>query len=263
MMLDFGSDGAPDVQFATEEGDQFIIDGLSVVLAGRTSVLGDLGTGVVVWAAGPALAEALCSSQSDTLSARAYTGMRAIELGCGCAALPSLALALADVKVEATDIAELMSALEVNLERFASAATAQAHSSASHIRDNLIARTLDWYDDEALAAMALGDGYDLVVASDLDYSGELLDRMIRCLCVTLSRRPGSAALFASAANCGQANLDEILSKLRIQFVVDELAPSLLPMAAEQRHDRVHFFSARWPSASVAAEYSLPDSAPQS
>ena len=104
MMLDLSSDGEPEAFFTTDyngaNAESMHIQlgklQLSVEQPGATAAT-SIGTGAMVWQAGPALATALVAAaqKKSSVLPSDLSSIRAIELGCGCSALPSVALAVA------------------------------------------------------------------------------------------------------------------------------------------------------------------------
>jgi len=262
MLLDLSADGEPELFFAADSLDEHRKVQLGDLVVNVTQVLDghELGTGSMLWQAGPELAASLLAAARDDGNVTAHA-QSAIELGCGCSALPGLALALGGAipRVEVTDLAEIMPPLRKNLSGYASAArqTAKHDAQAKRI-DAIGSLPLNWNDASELAAMACGDGYDLVIASDVnDYSEVLLSALVDCCAATLSPLPGSVALFATAARSEHC-LRTFLQLLRARFVVTELTASLRPCTEEfsraaAQKDDVRFFCARWADATTAAK----------
>ena len=271
MQLDFTSDGAPSALWTTDyndEGEQELdveLCGLRlpVTQPGAAKVDG-IGTGALVWQAGPALGRALSSvslSNPSALSAFAEglsTG-RAIELGCGCSALPGVSIALAGAAAEVvlTDSAPVLEELQRNLTYYGeTAATAGRRELEARLRERTRPMPLMWDDPHALASLARDEaGFALILCADVDYAETLHESLLDAVTAALAPRTGSAALFASAARC-QRTLRLFLQRLRACFDVTEVDASLVRIGdgddsrASQR-DGVRYFLARWRSAHEA------------
>ena len=261
MMLDLFSDGEPSALWTTDfngEGAEAMCISLgplelSISQPGASAVEG-VGTGALVWQAGPALAQALVLSGGGCLR-DVLVSARAIELGCGCSALPGIALALAGAtEVNVTDGAAVLSELQPNLAAYnaASAAAASASPSPDNARPPLesvvIPRILDWDDGAALAELA-SNPFPLVVAADCDYADTLHGALLDAVSAALAPSTTSAVLFASAARC-QRTLRLFLKRVKeCSLDVVELSASLdpLPDGETGPQDGVRFFLARWRS----------------
>lgn len=255
MMLDF-SDGEPVAMWTTdlvgEERMQLTLGDLHLSVAQPgSSAVGNVGTGALVWQAGPALATALVASGGGCLREQ-IRACRAIELGCGCSALPGVALALLGVsEVIVSDSAAILEELQPNLAGYYSAEDAV---SRRVLRDVIVAAPLDWADAAALAGLARNEGRALLVAADCDYADTLHGALLDAVSAALSPSTSSVALFATAARC-ERTLRLFLSRLcERHFEVIELSASLEQLHAEGEarrrraaQDGVRFFAARWRS----------------
>ena len=265
MMLDFATDGEPAAVWTTDlnGADEAFMDvtlgsvHLRVGQPGASAVSG-IGTGALVWQAGPALAVAISeasASSSGVLCARGGEWLataRAIELGCGCSALPSVALALAGVgTVMATDAGEVLSELQANLAGYESAA--EQSGSSIRIHDRLTPQSLMWDDCAALAALARdATGHAVVLCADVDYAETLHHMLLDAVCACLAPDTGAVTIFASAARC-QRTLRLFLSRVASRgLTLVELTPSLEPLVQSTAGvdpasvvDGVRFFAARW------------------
>ena len=267
MMLDFFSDGEPDAVWTTDlngsdEANLSVTLGdltLSLAQPGASSV-SEVGTGALVWQAGPALAKSLALYRGGSLSAQ-IAGGRTIELGCGCSALPGIALALLGAsEVIVSDSAAVLSQLQPNLDGYfatdddcRSASTAMiAAGSRRPLRELVTTKPIGWDSVASLAALAEHPrGCSLVVAADCDYADTLHSMLIDAVTAALHPSPDSVALFATAARC-QRTLRLFLSRLaERKFDVCELGDELQPLthsessARGSSYDGVRYFAARW------------------
>lgn len=266
MWIDFNSDGEPHAAFkgeydADEAGIVSVDVGgatLSVEMgAGRVGEADDtLGTGAVLWAAGPAMARALTSALRADDGLWGLRGRDAIELGAGCSGLPGAALALAGCSsVTLTDTAELAGRLAANVRRYAQTAALGASQRARLGR--LRVRPLDWADAAALADLAGGEGYGLVVCADCDYATSLHGPLLGVTRAALAADASAVALFCSGARC-QSTLDAFLALLAATFDVTEVAEAdgLRPLTADESRraaagDSLRYFAASWPDVAAA------------
>jgi predicted nicotinamide N-methyase len=262
MMLDLFSDGEPEAVWTTDlngngEANMVVTLGdleLSVAQPGASTV-GSVGTGALVWQAGPALASCLMSSGGGSLSDQIVNG-RSIEFGCGCSALPGVALALLGAKeVVVSDSAAVLSELQPNLESYFAAWQSDSNRRCSDLREQLSARPIGWDEAVSLAQLASHpQGCSLVVAADCDYADTLHGMLLDAVSAALDPSPGKGvALFATAARC-QRTLGIFLSRLRERrFEVAELGDDLQPLAPadaavrSRSYDGVRYFAARWKS----------------
>ncbi|XRB18227.1 protein N-lysine methyltransferase [Pseudoscourfieldia marina] len=119
------------------------------------------------------------------------TGIRALELGAGCAGLPGMALAaLVADEVTLTDVASALPLLEENVRRFTDAAAASGNTRCGKID----VRAFDWLDGEHIANMASDLGYDVVVGTDIAYADSLLEPLVRATMAVL--KPGGVLLLS-------------------------------------------------------------------
>ncbi|GHP07770.1 hypothetical protein PPROV_000651200 [Pycnococcus provasolii] len=119
------------------------------------------------------------------------TGIRALELGAGCAGLPGMALAaLVADEVTLTDVASALPLLEENVRRFTDAAAASGNTRCGKID----VRAFDWLDGEHIADMASDLGYDVVVGTDIAYADSLLEPLVRATMAVL--KPGGVLLLS-------------------------------------------------------------------
>lgn len=259
MQIDFSADGSPAAQWATEHCDSpsvdIVLGSLSLCVQQPMDVEAR-GTGALVWPPGSALATALASaSLSSRFAPSALAGLRAVELGCGCSALPGVALALSGVDaVTLTDQHDMMEPLAINLASY-------GRADASAIVDKLTPLPLEWSDRAHLAELAAGDGYDLVLGADVDYAETLHPSLLDAVVAALapSQCGETAALFASAARC-ERTLQLFLGRLSSLFTVCELSPSLEPLEIASSHGvsssktgGVRFFLATWTDAHTARQ----------
>jgi hypothetical protein len=220
-------------------------------------LISGIGTGALVWNASLALATALFNAEPSILFSegrRDFAAMRAIELGCGCSALPSFALALAGAPhVVATDVAAVLPSLRANL-----ASTARA-GAAPRACDAIEPRALAWDDPSALAALVRGDAYDLVLCADVDWMESLHEALLDCLAACLAPTTCSLALIAttSSARGRDSTLEALLRRAAGRgFVLSELSTSLellseAARAANAPTRSARIFALRWPSESTA------------
>ena len=174
----------------------------------------ELGTGAMVWAAGPDLAKALfLADERSTVGSASLRLGEAIELGCGCSGLPGVALSLAGMgSVVLTDAAQLMQALRRNLEAYALAAVAQKQLAASQRIRDVRTLPLSWDDADTLAVFARGAGFRVVLCADVEYADTLhhaLLNAVRCSpaatqsmahpLTTTRQPPPAAALLCSSS----------------------------------------------------------------
>ena len=259
-MLDLSSDGEPEAFFTTDyngaNAESMHIQlgklQLSVEQPGATAAT-SIGTGAMIWQAGPALATALVAAaqKKSSVLPSDLSSIRAIELGCGCSALPSVALAVAGAShVTATDAADVLETLETNL-----AAYAREASRASVPLPRVTHRALQWDDREALAAFARDDasGFNIVLCADVDYAETLhemlLDTLSACLAVN-----DSVAIIASAARCQRTLrlfLEVVKSRGLSMMELNEDLEPLPQLVQAPKVDGVRFFAARWMDESTA------------
>ena len=253
MMIDFASDGEPETLFQTDSHQQgpqrFDIPGGSVEAwqCGQDEAM-QLGTGALLWSSSPALAQAL----GRAYSGGSLAGFRVIELGCGCAAQPSVVAAVLGAAAVATDMQQLMPALHANFERYAESAVGVGISAA--LRANLEARPLDWTSKVQRAQLAAAEGHQLVLCADcVDESEALLGELVETICAALAS--AGTVVIASGAR-SQRLLAVFLAALRRHLRVTALSDALTPLSdaeaerASQR-DGTRFFGATWLSADVA------------
>lgn len=272
MWIDFGADGEPEAAFKgayepDEAGVVRVDVGIGVELAvkmgdGRVgAVESSLGTGAVLWAAGPAMARALSKALLPADGLWGLRGRAAIELGAGCAGLPGTALALAGIaSVVLTDTVGVVDALATNVEGYA--LTPGLNDDARGRLQRISARPLNWSDDDALAALARGAGYGLVVCADCDSPCDsptsLHAPLIRTVCAALSAEPGSVALFCSGSR-SESLLRDFLGLLAASLTVTEVSCDdgfANPLTAEAARalandDGLRCFAARWSDAAAA------------
>ena len=116
---------------------------------------------------------------------------RVVELGAGCAGLPGLAMALRHgCTVTLTEHPDVLPLLRANVEELQAqiSALASANESFEKLADaamRVSVEALDWTDREALARVAGGSGYDVVVWADAGYLGDdqndaLLSAAVAC-----------------------------------------------------------------------------------
>ena len=264
MMLDLFSDGAPsacwttDLNGAGEEKLSLTLGRLNLSVAQPGGDASEaIGTGALVWPAGPAVAQALMASGGGLLSPLLSNG-RVIELGCGCSALPGVAMALAGAaEVLVTDSAAIVAELRPNLAAYCAAEDAVASSqSPGLLHDRIIAQVLAWDDPVALGALARDErGRSVVLAADCDYADILHSILIDAVSAALSPTTSSIALFATAARC-QRTLRLFLSRLNERgFATVELSASLEEQESQPTqvvaNDAVRYIAARWRSADEA------------
>ena len=113
-------------------------------------LISGVGTGALVWSASVALAHAILEASAQRTGHFAQPGS-AIELGCGCSALPAVALALAGFRVTATDTSALLPSLRANLAAVQQAASRAGVGARLHAIEP---RALAWDDRNSLAALA-------------------------------------------------------------------------------------------------------------
>ena len=267
MMLDLSSDGAPEAVWTTdlngagEESMQLTLGELelSIVQPG-SSASHNIGTGAMVWQAGPALAATLMSCGGGSLREQFQSG-RAIELGCGCSALPGVSAALLGAaEVLVSDSAAVIDQLRPNVEAYFATDDAVAAAKGAPpilrtpLRDVLAVAPLAWDDPAALGDLARHEhGRSIVLAADCDYADTLHAMLLNAVSAALSPTCTSVALFATAARC-QRTLRLFLSRLsERRFDVVELSAALEPLppsaaAPSPAHDDgVRYFAARWRS----------------
>ena len=219
----------------------------------------DIGTGAMVWQAGPAVAQAVVACTGGMLVEQ-LRGGRVIELGCGCSALPAVAMALAGAaEVLATDSAAVVAELQSNLAAYCDVdEAATSPSGRSQLRQTIVSESLVWDDPAALGALARDEhGRSVVLAADCDYAETLHDMLLDAVCAALSPTTSSVALFATAARC-QRTLRLFLARvgergfdtLELSEGLDAVLPSELAGKAQAR-DGVRYFAARWRSADDA------------
>ena len=165
MMLDFNSDGEPEAFWTTDlngAGEEHMTCKLGtlqlrVAQPGAASVSNGVGTGALVWQAGPALANALMSSEGGCLRDQ-ISGGRVLELGCGCSALPGIALALLGAcEALVSDSEAVLAELQPNLVGYYAAeeaAITAGPTSRRALKDTVVVHPLCWDDKTALAALA-------------------------------------------------------------------------------------------------------------
>jgi hypothetical protein len=254
MMLDLCGDGEPEAKWTTDLNDAD--EQTSSITLGTlklypkqpgAAAVSAVGTGALIWQAGPALATALMASGGGCLREAIHSGA-GIELGCGCSALPGVALALCGMsKVAVTDSIAVLTELRFNLAAYID--DARASQPSLSLEEVLLPEPLAWDDPTALAGMASKEGYSIVVAADCDYADILHSALLDAVSAALRPTVESAALFATAARC-QRTLRLFLSRLRARgFEVSELSAMLerLPSDARPAEDSVRFFAARWRS----------------
>lgn len=109
---------------------------------------------------------------------------RVVELGAGCAGLPGLAMALRHgCTVTLTEHPDVLPLLRANVEEFQAqiSALASVNASFEKLADaamRVSVEALDWTDREALARVAEGSGYDVVVWADAGYLGDDNDALL-------------------------------------------------------------------------------------
>ena len=189
MQIDFSADGfdfATSVGYerAVGDGEPIVLCGVPLVVEQTRDVDDDGGTGNVLWAGGVQLARELERGVArDELTRRLLlaemdprdgrrkeedhlrSAPRAIELGAGCAGLPGVVLALRfGMRVTLTEHPLMIPTLTRNLESIK--AQVNALAGAGSIDEDAVnavnaieIRALDWGDDEALAELAGGPGY--------------------------------------------------------------------------------------------------------
>ena len=239
MMIDFGEDGEPEANthFATDAHSAaaytFELPGGGTIEAKQASAKEGLGTGAVQWQSGTALARSLLASEH----ASRLAGKRVIELGCGCAALPSVVAAVSGAQeVVATDVPALIPLLEANFKQFA---TTPGVSDANQraLRDVLRARAFDWSRGDDVRALAADPrGFDVVLCADCIDESEAL---LAALCETMrsSLAPTGIALIATGAR-SQRLMAIFLAALRhVGLDVTELSSALRPVTAEVAEQR--------------------------
>jgi len=264
MMLDFSSDGEPNAMWTTDLNgagkERMVLTlgalELSVAQPG-TEASQAIGTGALVWQAGPALASVLMKSRGGCVRDQLDMG-RTLEIGCGCSALPGVALALLGAaEVLVSDSAAILDELRPNLEGYFAANDESTMGEGCStprctICDVITAKPLRWDDPDALDTLARDEaGRSLVVAADCDYADSLHGMLLDTVSAALSPTTTSVALFATAARC-QRTLRLFLSRLdACSFEVIELTENLEPLQTETspavRQDGVRFFAARWRS----------------
>lgn len=270
MMLDFSSDGEPEALWTTDinGADAASFDvrlgklNLQVAQPGASSVAG-IGTGALVWQAGPALATALSSASERKTGILFGAGAAqrygpSIELGCGCSALPAVALALAGLPhVVASDITDVIPELQRNLAAYdcASAQQPDALPPGAPLREVVVPLGLQWDDALALAALARDEtGHGIVLGADVDYAETLHEMLLDAVVCCLSPSVESVAIFASAARC-QRTMRLFLDRVRRRGLqLSELTPDLVSMgeiSAAPKVDGVRFFAAWWPDETTA------------
>ena len=222
-------------------------------------LLSGIGTGALVWTAGLALATAL--AEADDVAWRLglddLAATRALELGAGCSALPSVALALAGAKrVTATDTAEVIASLRPNLAAYQAAATRAGV--CPHLQASVEPRPLSWVDRRSLAALANeAEGHGLVLAADVDWMEDLHEALADMITACLAPSPRAVALLASSSS-GRDRDDTLRRFLAVLaargLALVELAASLAPLkaasavgegAAAPSAGGARFFAARW------------------
>ena len=202
MMIDFGDDGAPAAHFAVDDHDQDkarISFDFGTIEAEQANVAAGLGTGSVQWQSGTALAHALSNARLAGVGPAAHLSqLRAIELGCGCAALPAVVTAAAGASTIASDVPALMPLLQENIRRYSQSASV-SDAGRRAIGQNLKAQALDWSSEAELQQMAASPhGYDLVLCADcVDESERLLDALVDAISACLA--PSGCALIATGA----------------------------------------------------------------
>lgn len=239
-------------------------------------LIAGVGTGALVWTAGYALGLAILRAHvqhSGVLADHAgtSTASRAIELGCGCSALPTVALALTGRwHVVATDMACVLPAVRTNLAAYQEAAAASAVPS---LRDTISIHTFSWDDRSALAALACDSGgYTLVLCAELDWMESLHESLTSALIACLAPTTHSLALISSSSTGRER--DEVLTRFLARLsacglVLVELSERLEPIppqgleplgtcmpsapaaASSSGSDGARFFAARWGSLSNA------------
>lgn len=238
-------------------------------------LIAGVGTGALVWTAGYALGLAILRAHvqhSGVLADHAgtSTASRAIELGCGCSALPSVALALTGRwHVVATDMACVLPAVRTNLAAYQEAAAASAVPS---LRDTISIHTFSWDDRSALAALCDSGGYTLVLCAELDWMESLHESLTSALIACLAPTTHSLALISSSSTGRER--DEVLTRFLARLsacglVLVELSGRLEPIppqgleplgacmasapaaASSAGSDGARFFAARWGSLSNA------------
>ena len=254
MMIDFGDDGAPSAHFAADGHDQgkahFTFD-FGTIEAEQANVAAGLGTGSVQWQSGTALAHALSDAKKAGIGpASRLSQLRAIELGCGCAALPAVVAAAAGASTIASDVSALVPLLQENIRRYTQDSSV-SETGRRAIGENLTAQALDWSSEAELRELAASPhGYDLVLCADcVDESDRLLDALVEAISASLA--PAGCALIATGAR-SQRLLSLFLSSLAASgLVVTELTNGLTPLPAEaseraRQGDDTRFFAATWP-----------------
>ena len=266
MQLDFSSDGCPEASFVAAFAGAsctYDVGGLEFEVKQQSQETTEqLGTGALVWHAAPALAATLGKHTARLCGDLDVSEVTAIELGCGCSALGGLALAMAGVsRVVVTDLADLLPTISSTLSAYDDTVRQhrQCHPDAPPLPELsrcVSVRSLDWAREADLAAMAGGVGYDIVVASDVDYSELLKDSLVAATCAALKPNITAFALFASAVRSQSILLQFLATLKETGLDVLELSAELehiseSQLRALQNRDDVRYFAARWPSSEVA------------
>ena len=220
-------------------------------------LLSGLGTAGLVWVAGTALATALLEADIErSLCLGDLASMRGIELGAGCSALPSAALAIAGAgSIVATDTADTLAALQANLASYEDA----ADRAGVRMRDRIVTRALAWDDRASLAVAMREEGHDLVFCADVDWMEELHESLLDAITACLAPSSRSVALIATSSS--HRDREDVL-RLFLERVVArgltpiELSASLEPLSATEARTPaerrgVRFFAARWPDDATA------------
>jgi predicted nicotinamide N-methyase len=147
-----------------------------------------------LWQSGKVLAAALAEGKLPSATRETLAGKRAIELGCGMAGLPGVALALLGAEVTLTDTASVLPLLTAN----AHAASEAAASAGRPVR--LKAEELDWLDDAGLARRMGEEKFDLVVCADVAYSCDLHEALLRSVQAVIA--PEGVAIFVEFDRSG-------------------------------------------------------------
>ena len=119
-------------------------------------------------------------------------GRRFVDLGCGCGSVGN-ALALLGGDVTLTDVSELMSNVQANIDANA-AAIAEAGGRATFI-------TLDWTDVNREKILRDAGPFDMVVGSELMYAAVLLGDTHAPLISTIQAAMAASAQSDPAVNC--------------------------------------------------------------
>ena len=227
-------------------------------------LISGMGTGALVWTASLELAMAIVEAGvlAHLLPIEALGSVRAIELGCGCSALPSLALALVGARdITATDTHDVLTALQPNLASYAAAAARAGVN--PDVCGAVAPSALSWVDRAALATLARDDGFGLVLCADVDWMEELHQALVDALTACLAPSSSSVALIATSSS-GRDRERTLRSFLKLVgargLALTELSHALEPLAqgaaaaaskADLGGGGARFFAARWSDEATA------------